>query len=520
MAVQDLSDTESTEWRQKQHKVNFKSAEGDNSLMMSWNMLNILRGNGDSDKRLPRIGSSPSLQSQHPVAQKQYRVPSLPTAVLLLDGIIPTSIQKSHGILSYPHHLIPQSVLCATGPVHQPPAFCTACCTPILNQKHAPPTDCLPEPSIHLLIGFSALVFSTDAFLCPETLVQVAKPVKISYSSNLPPSPFILSKCRLSRNWVTAHFQRSTSLHDFASAVESIGPPIGARRSKRIQATMLSLTKTQPSHGAKACHPMNQPAVATRSHDTAPENNESSLVARSSTLKPCPWCSSQGLTAKEHEEQYLNPFCTKIVVLKDGTKLDQHTALEQLHKGAITVQDIDIEDGCEQSGPLDMSSDAHPPDEDDHHECKSLLAASLNLPSENVSNDQSTQSEEDEWAIENVMQSKHADVPDLGEVNHASDAEDEHAASPTDEPSNSDWSVTERCRLKCKQTAREILTGNYDIDTHPSPLDFPTSSEDTMDIEDTVKYRKPKRKSNRVLTKASEAPDLDQEDEPGMVDCP
>ncbi|KAI6102151.1 hypothetical protein F5141DRAFT_1217732 [Pisolithus sp. B1] len=288
-----------------------------------------------------------------------------------------------------------------------------------------------------------------------------------------------------------------------------IGPPIGPRRSKRIQATMLSLTKTQPSHGAKAHHPMNQPAVATRSHDTAPENDESSLVAQSSTLKPCPWCSSQGLTAEEHEEQYLDSFCTKIVVLKDSTKLDQCTALEQLHKGTITVQDIDIEDGCEQSGPLDTSSDAHPPDEDDHHE------SSLNLPSENVSNDQSTQSEEDEWAIENVMQSEHADVPDLGEVNHASDAEDEHAASPTDEPSDSDWSITERCRLKCEQTVREILAGNYDIDTHPSPLDFPTSSKDTMDIEDTVKYRKPKRKSDHVLTKASEAPDSDQEDEPG-----
>ncbi|KAI6097882.1 hypothetical protein F5141DRAFT_1067118 [Pisolithus sp. B1] len=247
-----------------------------------------------------------------------------------------------------------------------------------------------------------------------------------------------------------------------------------------------------------------------------PSCEPTSLVAQSSTLKPHPWHSSQGLTTKECKEQYLNSFHTKIVVLKDGTKLDQCTALEQLCKGAVTVEDIDIEDGCEQSGLLDTSLDAHPPDEDDHHECKSPLEASLNLPSENVSNDQSTQSEEDEWAIENVMQSKHADVPDLGEVNHASDAEDEHAASPTDEPSNSDWSVTERCRLKCEQTAREILTGNYDIDTHPSPLDFPTSSEDTMDIEDTVKYRKPKRKSNHILTKASEAPDLDQEDEPGM----
>ncbi|KAI6096647.1 hypothetical protein F5141DRAFT_1220609 [Pisolithus sp. B1] len=161
------------------------------------------------------------------------------------------------------------------------------------------------------------------------------------------------------------------------------------------------------------------------------------------------------------------------------------------------------------AGPLDMSLDAHPPDEDDHHE------SSLNLPSENVSNDQSMQSEEDEWAVENVMQSEHADVPDLGEVNHASNAEDEHAASPTDEPSDSDWSITERHRLKCEQTAREILTRNYNIDTHPSPLDFPTSSKDTTDIEDTVKYRKPKRKSDHILTKASEAPDSDQEDEPG-----
>ncbi|KAI6097073.1 hypothetical protein F5141DRAFT_1220326 [Pisolithus sp. B1] len=264
-----------------------------------------------------------------------------------------------------------------------------------------------------------------------------------------------------------------------------IGPPIGARRSKRIQATVLSSTKTQPSHGAKAHCPMNQPAAATRSHDTPPELD-------------------LPLSSPTHGAPH------KIVVLKDSTKLDQCSALKQLHKGAITVQDIDIEDGCEQSGPLDTSSDAHPPDEDNHHE------SSLNLPSENVSNDQSMQSEEDEWAIQNVMQSEHADVPDIGEVNHASDAEDEHAASPTDEPSNSDWSVTERCRLKCEQTAREILTRNYDIDTHPSPLDFPTSSEDTMDIEDTIKYRKPKRKSNCVLTMASEAPDSDQEDEPGM----
>ncbi|KAI6116100.1 hypothetical protein F5141DRAFT_1062238 [Pisolithus sp. B1] len=142
---------------------------------------------------------------------------------------------------------------------------------------------------------------------------------------------------------ITLCFDKELGNCTFLKEHLTIGPPIGARRSKRIQATVLSLTKTQPSCGAKACHPMNQP---------------------------------------------------------------------------------DIEDGCE----------------------KSPLAASLNLPSENVSNDESMQSEEDEWAIENVMHSK-------------------HAASPTDEPSDSDW--------------------------------------------------KPKRKSDRILTKASEAPGSDQEDEPG-----
>ncbi|KAI6115543.1 hypothetical protein EV401DRAFT_1889518 [Pisolithus croceorrhizus] len=287
-------------------------------------------------------------------------------------------------IVGWYHSYVDPEELCAMGPVHWPPAFCTACCTPILP---------------------------VDSFLESLTIV-------------------------LHSQWEPVSMPQLTSPAD---PPVKIGPPIGARRSKRIQATVLSSTKTQPSHGTKACCPVNQPAVATRSCDTAPENDESSLVAQSSTLKPCPWHSSQGLTAKEHKEQYLNSFHTKMVVLKDSTKLDQHTALEQL------------------SGPLDMSLDAHPPDEDDHHE------SSLNLPSENVSNDQSMQSEEDEWAIENVMQSEHADVLDLGAVNHANDAEDEHA-----------------------------------------------------DIKDMVKHRKPKRKSDHILTKASEAPDLDQEDEPGM----
>ncbi|KAI6095319.1 hypothetical protein EV401DRAFT_2083761 [Pisolithus croceorrhizus] len=117
-------------------------------------------------------------------------------------------------------------------------------------------------------------------------------------------------------------------------------------RSKRLQAATPSQTKTQPNYGAKACHHMVKP-VAISSHDTSPKDDESGSVARCSTLKPHLWCPSQGLTSKEWEEQYLDSFCTKIVALKDGTKLDCHMALEQLHRGTITIQDIGDEDSCD-----------------------------------------------------------------------------------------------------------------------------------------------------------------------------
>ncbi|KAI6015822.1 hypothetical protein BKA83DRAFT_4498528 [Pisolithus microcarpus] len=286
-----------------------------------------------------------------------------------------------------------------------------------------------------------------------------------------------------------------------------IGPPVGVRRSKRIEATLPSLRKTQSSHSAKARCPVNQPAVETGSHGTAPENDQSISVARTPIIKPRPRRSSQGLTEEEREEEYLNSFRTKVVVLKDGTKLDNHTALELLCKGDITIKDIDEEDGRKQSGPFDTSSDTHPSDDDNNHE------SSPNFPSGKASNDGSAQSEEDEQVVESVMQSEHADDPDQEEGNHAGDAADECAVSATDESSDSDWSVTERCRLKREQTAREIRAGNYDIETHPSPpLEYPTSSEDTTNVEDSDQYRKPKRKSDHVHTKAREVPDLGQED--------
>ncbi|KAI6094230.1 hypothetical protein EDD16DRAFT_1721983 [Pisolithus croceorrhizus] len=214
-------------------------------------------------------------------------------------------------------------------------------------------------------------------------------------------------------------------------------------------------------------------------HDTSPKDDESGSVARCSTLKPHPRCSSQGLTGEEHEEQYLDSFRTKIVALKDGTKLDRRTALEQLRRGTITIQDVEDEDG---SGPLESPSDSHLPSE-----------------SQDVFNDHDTHEQfspipPSENGVESGMQSEHPEDFDQVEVNHTSDAENGPAGGAADESSDSDWSDTERCRLKHEQTAREILAGNYDIDAHPStPLDFPTSSEDTMDTEDADQYRKSKK---------------------------
>ncbi|KAI6030352.1 hypothetical protein EDC04DRAFT_2605306 [Pisolithus marmoratus] len=89
----------------------------------------------------------------------------------------------------------------------------------------------------------------------------------------------------------------------------------------------------------------------------------------------------------------------------------------------------------------------------------------------------SMQSEKDEQVVEDVVQSDH------------------------------------RGKLKCKQTARGILASNYKISTHPSPpLEFPTSSEDTTDAEDTDKYRKSRGKFIHILTNASEGSDMAPED--------
>ena len=70
------------------------------------------------------------------------------------------------------------------------------------------------------------------------------------------------------------------------------------------------------------------------------------LIVWCPTVQPC-WCRlTQGLTDKEHKEEYLNSFHTKMVTLKDSKKLECQVAIDQLRAGLISMQDIIDEDGC------------------------------------------------------------------------------------------------------------------------------------------------------------------------------
>ncbi|KAI6099277.1 hypothetical protein EDD16DRAFT_1520798 [Pisolithus croceorrhizus] len=125
------------------------------------------------------------------------------------------------------------------------------------------------------------------------------------------------------------------------STVESSGclmqshPLISLSRLKKIKANTMSPTKVQPGRNAKSCHQM-----------------------------------IKGLTVEECEQQYLNPFCTKMVTLNNGQQLHPQVALQQLHAGLISKDEI-VEDGdCDEGenthdelAPLQVASScsSHPP---------------------------------------------------------------------------------------------------------------------------------------------------------------
>ncbi|KAI5999773.1 hypothetical protein F5J12DRAFT_784552 [Pisolithus orientalis] len=223
-----------------------------------------------------------------------------------------------------------------------------------------------------------------------------------------------------------------------------VGPPIGAWRSKRVNPTVTSPTKAQPSHGAKAHHQVvkcgNQDTIS-ETHKPMSGDGEECLNCKSSSVAQCPplqpcssYNSSQGLTEKERMQG-----STRQVALQNSMKLDHTVALEQLQLGIISMEDIVAEKGHKKSV---------------------------------TPND----SEEDEQAVESTVQAE-GDLVSENLVDH----------DGCQAVENSDWSADQRCDPKCEQTLREICAGNYDTDNDPStpPLPSPSSSEEEDGAADT-----------------------------------
>ncbi|KIO02052.1 hypothetical protein M404DRAFT_28036 [Pisolithus tinctorius Marx 270] len=247
-----------------------------------------------------------------------------------------------------------------------------------------------------------------------------------------------------------------------------VGPPIGAQRSKRVNPTVTSPTKAQPSHGAKAHHRVVKSQGGNQ--DTISETHEPMSGDGEECLLDVPLSSH-----------------TQVVTLQNSMKLDHAVALEQLQLGIISMEDIVAEQGCKKSVTPNDS-------EEDEQAVESMVQAEGDLVSENLVDHDGHQ------AVENMMDSIcHDDV--------------EHESA-----SDSDWSADQRHNLKHKQTLREIHAGNYDTDNHPStpPLPSPSSSEEEDGAADTEgdtdssvtrRHREAKGKSRALANTSSEDKD-------------
>ncbi|KAI6003500.1 hypothetical protein F5J12DRAFT_783565 [Pisolithus orientalis] len=257
-----------------------------------------------------------------------------------------------------------------------------------------------------------------------------------------------------------------------------VGPPVGAQRSKRVNPTVTLPTKAQPSHGTKAHHQVvklqggNQDMIS-ETHEPMSGDGEECLNHKSSSVARHPPLqlhsshnSSEGLTEKECEDQYLDSFQMRQVTLQNDI------VAEQGHKKSVAPNDS----------------------EEDEQAVESTVQAEGDLVSENLVDHDGCQ------AVENMMDSIHHD-----------DVEHESA-------SDSDWSADQRHDLKNRQTLREICVGNYDTDNHPStpPLPSPSSSEEEdgaantkgdTDSSVTRRHREAKGKSHALANTSSEDED-------------
>ncbi|KAI6094807.1 hypothetical protein F5141DRAFT_1069075 [Pisolithus sp. B1] len=252
-----------------------------------------------------------------------------------------------------------------------------------------------------------------------------------------------------------------------ANSLLKVGPPVGVRKLKKIKAANLQ----------------------TVSGDT---------VAQCPTAKLCVQHSSEGLTNENCKEEYLNSFQSKAVTLKNGRKMNQPMALQQLHAGVITMEDIADEGGHDQYSEHDEqamedavqdthAAKTHIPNTRDHppatvpHTVTHILVV-MHLSDEGIGMD--GQDVDDQGAPD-------TDTVDDSDNGHGGHGDVQHGDSEgkfhcvdnylrltyiSAEGSDSDWSADDRCCHKVEQHHKEILAGNYDINRHPTTPPCQTSS--------------------------------------------
>ncbi|KIK14007.1 hypothetical protein PISMIDRAFT_17597 [Pisolithus microcarpus 441] len=217
--------------------------------------------------------------------------------------------------------------------------------------------------------------------------------------------------------------------------------------------------------------------------------------------KPHLWSSSEGLTNENHEEEYLNLFWSKVITLNNGRKMNWATALQQLCAGVITLEDIADKGGHDQSVTSNVPSDAHTQDtqqadsEDDEqavedavqhtHAAETHISDTCDHPPATVPHtvthilDTVTHSSDEGIDMDGQdiddQGAPDTDIGDDSDNGHGECGDIQHGDSEAEAP-DSDWSANDRCHHKAEQCCKEILGGNYDINSHPATPPCQTSS--------------------------------------------
>ncbi|KAI6106461.1 hypothetical protein EDD16DRAFT_1713399 [Pisolithus croceorrhizus] len=103
----------------------------------------------------------------------------------------------------------------------------------------------------------------------------------------------------------------------------------------------MSPTKVQPGRNAKSHHQMIK-APCCNQDATAGDEADVPCLARHS---------SQGMMVEECEQQFLNSFHAKMVTLNNGQQLHPCVALQQLHAGLISKDEIVEHGDCDEALP-------------------------------------------------------------------------------------------------------------------------------------------------------------------------